>query len=89
MPKARRDTNGLIMWFCPGCGYLHAVDKRWRFNNDFEKPTLSPSVLNHIPVSPNSVKELRCHCYIRDGKIEFLNDCNHELVGKIVEMEEI
>lgn len=30
---------------------------------------------------------VRCHCFVRDGKIEFLTDCSHALAGKTVEME--
>jgi hypothetical protein len=29
----------------------------------------------------------RCHLFVRDGKIEFLGDCTHELAGKTVPME--
>ena len=25
-----------------------------------------------------------CHCFIRDGQIEFLSDCTHELAGETV-----
>lgn len=81
--KAGKDTNGQILWHCPGCGEIHAVDNRWTFNNDFEKPTLSPSVL----VTKSWKKEpTACHCFIKSGKIQFLNDCAHELAGKTVEM---
>lgn len=29
-----------------------------------------------------------CHSFVRDGKIQFLSDCTHELAGKIVDMED-
>lgn len=28
-----------------------------------------------------------CHSFLRDGRIEFLSDCTHELAGKIVDLE--
>lgn len=28
-----------------------------------------------------------CHSFVRNGKIEFLSDCTHELAGKTVELE--
>lgn len=28
----------------------------------------------------------RCHCFVRDGQIEFCGDSEHELAGKTVEM---
>ena len=30
-----------------------------------------------------------CHSFIRDGKIQFLNDCTHKLAGKTVDLFEI
>lgn len=30
-----------------------------------------------------------CHSFVRDGKIEFLNDCTHALAGQTVELPEI
>ena len=34
-------------------------------------------------------KDEICHSFVRNGKIQFLNDCTHELVGEIVEMEPV
>lgn len=39
------------------------------------------------PDNPSSFKCLICHCYVTNGKIEYLSDCSHDLAGKIVEME--
>lgn len=30
-----------------------------------------------------------CHSFIRDGKIEFLNDCTHHLKGQTVDLPEL
>ena len=30
-----------------------------------------------------------CHSFVRDGKIQFLNDCTHELAGQTVELPEV
>jgi len=27
-----------------------------------------------------------CHCFVRNGRIEFLNDCTHALAGQTVDM---
>lgn len=32
---------------------------------------------------------LVCHSFVRDGKIQFLNDCTHSLVGKTVDLPDI
>lgn len=31
----------------------------------------------------------QCHSYIKDGMIQFLDDCSHELRGKTVELPEL
>lgn len=80
-------------WFhCPGCGNDHAFTvgpqyspgeqrARWTFNGDFEKPTFSPSLLCN-----NNYPESRCHSFVTDGQIQFLNDCWHSLKGQTVEL---
>ncbi len=30
-----------------------------------------------------------CHSFVRDGKIQFLSDCTHELAGQTVELPEV
>ena len=77
--------NGdLIFWWCPGCECCHCInivdDDRpaWDWNGNAEKPTFTPSVL--------SVGVKRCHCFVKDGKIEFLSDCEHGLAGKTVDI---
>ena len=77
---------------CPGCGYGHAfsVDvadvngNKWEWNNDIENPTFSPSMLVF-----GGNPECRCHSFVRDGKIEFLGDCFHNLKGQTIELPEI
>ncbi|MDG4811920.1 DUF6527 family protein [Hydrogenovibrio sp. 3SP14C1] len=82
---------GYSMW-CPGCKgkhFIHTYDPTgdydtWHFNGDVKNPTFSPSLLchriEHLP---------RCHSFIKNGKWQFLNDCDHELKGQIVDMVEI
>ena len=77
---------------CPGCGCLHIFDQRWSFNGDMDKPTFSPSMLvNGTPDMQKYINENnpRCHSFVRDGMIQFLSDCTHELAGKTVELPEI
>lgn len=72
----------------------------WQWNGNLEKPTLSPSILvtgtrpitdderDRIMAGEHIEKEPRvCHSFVRDGNIEFLNDCTHELRGKTVPLE--
>lgn len=84
-------VQGLYYFHCPGCGNAHPVHtitpniggSVWSFNGDVNKPTISPSLLcnKDWPTS-------RCHSFIKDGNIQFLADCWHELKGQIVEIPE-
>ena len=85
-------TKGQYSFWCSGCkcrhyiwtkneGYDHPI---WEFNGDLNNPTVHPSVLVTYPVG--GVNNI-CHSFIRDGKIEYLSDCTHELAGKTIEME--
>lgn len=32
---------------------------------------------------------VRCHSFVRDGKIEFLGDCTHEMAGTTIELPDV
>jgi hypothetical protein len=83
---------------CSGCKSHHVIYVRqtrygksgpvWQFNNDLEKPTFNPSLLVRWEEGENFEKRV-CHSFIRDGRIEFLSDCTHELAGKTVELPDM
>jgi hypothetical protein len=83
-PSGPSPTRPGPLWcfHCPGCGYGHTFDARWTFNGDVVRPTFAPSLLVN-----GSMPERRCHSFVRDGRIEFLGDCYHELRGKTVPLE--
>lgn len=78
-------------FWCPGCKELHwfAVRKPddreqfpvWSFNKDPDNPTFSPSLLRTGPG--------RCHLFLKNGKLEFLNDCMHDLKGQTVPLPDL
>lgn len=78
-------SAGPCYWFyCQGCKSGHAFDKRWTFNGDLEKPTFHPSLLvNQKSIVPNGVQ---CHSFVRNGRIQYLNDCDHDLKGTTVDL---
>jgi len=99
MAKIKRFTtldggyHGELGFMCPGCEEQHFITDNlteekaicngpWTFNNDFETPTISPSVLVQWA-------EHRCHSFIKDGIIQFLSDCTHDLKGQTVELPDI
>lgn len=60
------------------------LNNAWTWNGDTEKPTVKPNVLFTRPTQTN-----RCHSWVTDGKVQFLNDSTHNLSGQTVELEDI
>lgn len=93
MHRVHEETsNGKRYWYfhCPGCKKTHGVASHlygggpgWTFNDDLQKPTFSPSIL----VYPHPAQP-RCHSFVRNGQIQFLDDCDHELKGQTVDLPE-
>jgi hypothetical protein len=97
------ETEGKLNWsfYCPGCKCHHGISTiephAWSFNGDIDRPTFSPSLrvqsgpkcdpITHlrIPGEPDQV----CHSFIKNGMIQFLGDCTHELAGQTVEIPDI
>ena len=99
--KIKTTNSSSLLFFCPGCKSVHAVNHLWKYNGDADMPTFSPSILvrGTIPITDLEAEQILlgekikpvpfvCHSFITDGKIQFLNDCTHELVGQTVEMVE-
>jgi hypothetical protein len=51
----------------------------WTWNGSVEAPTLKPSILT-------TDHQHRCHSWVNDGNVQFLEDSNHDLAGKTVEL---
>ena len=93
--KHPKDTE-TVMFRCPGCRSSHVVYIKngpitWCFNNDYKKPTITPSVLNkYTRMDSFTKKDIKkvCHLFIKDGRIQYLNDCTHDHAGKTVDMIE-
>ena len=94
------ETEGKLNWsfYCPGCKCHHGISTipptAWDWNGSVDKPTFSPSLRVQQgpkcdPVSglaiPGEVGRI-CHSFVKDGMIQYLCDCTHELAGKIVEI---
>lgn len=76
-----KEIGDQYYFHCPGCNMIHGVGKSWEFNCDFEKPTFSPSILVRGG-------DVYCHSYIKNGMIQFLSDCHHELKNQTIELPE-
>jgi hypothetical protein len=83
-----------FLFNCPGCGcdhgiwvpYVGATHATWEFNGNLDKPTVNPSILVNAGRLNPTIHT--CHSFIKDGMIQFLSDCTHELAGQTVELPE-
>jgi Family of unknown function (DUF6527) len=84
-----------LMFICPGCkefgnSGLHMLavnspnkNPSWTWNENLEKPSLSPSI--RTTIGPT----MQCHSFLEEGVFKYLSDCSHSLAGKDVEMEDL
>jgi Family of unknown function (DUF6527) len=75
------ETIGYYFW-CPACRKLHPfyVSQRptvWQFNGDQVKPSFTPSL---------KVLDCGCHLFVREGTIQYCDDCGHSMKGQTVPM---
>ncbi|WP_165418410.1 DUF6527 family protein [Dyella amyloliquefaciens] len=78
-------------WVAPGMERsTHARPDLWTFNGDLDRPTFAPSLLckSHRWDGEKQVPYV-CHTFIREGRIQFLDDCTHALAGQTVDLPEI
>lgn len=54
----------------------------WTWNGSTEAPTLRPSILTEG-------HDFRCHLWINDGQVQFLDDCSHELRNQLVPLLDV
>lgn len=81
-PFDNKDGSHVYLFHCPGCKRNHPFTvPRWSWNGSMDKPTFSPSLLCF-----KDDAQRRCHSFVKDGKIQFLDDCWHELKGQTVEI---
>lgn len=74
----------------------------WTWNGNADKPTFTPSILVSgiqtekddagkwtgewvLDAQGNTIPTI-CHSFVTDGRIQFLGDCTHEMVGQTVDL---
>lgn len=92
-----------VHFYCPGCAHAHGITVgKWTWNGSLDAPTFTPSLLCHphdifvdgslegdALIAPENITSTpRCHSFITDGRIQFLEDSTHHLAGKTVEIPE-
>lgn len=82
LAQIKPDGSKYFMFWCPGCDCAHGVEvPRWQWNGSMTAPTFNPSLLCN-----KDHPESRCHSFVRDGYMVFLQDCHHNLKDKTVEI---
>ena len=92
--KVSITEGGGVMFWCPGCKMAHRIiakgtpgdGPRWTYDGNPDAPTFSPSVLVNGNLKFMNPGAPRCHSFVRAGRIQFLNDCSHDLAGKTVDL---
>lgn len=99
LPQIHPTQGGVRGWaiFCPACKHAHVFNSpehpanadqpKWTYNGDAEKPTFAPSMLVFV-IMPDGTQHTTCHSFVREGRIEFLGDCDHSLKGQTVDLPE-
>lgn len=68
----------------------------WGYNGNPEAPTFTPSILVRWNEpsdkgdgefgDPAKDRQMVCHSFVTDGRIQFLNDCTHSLAGQTADI---
>lgn len=81
------DLNDGFLYFCPGCGDYHFLNKRsFSLYGTTEYPTISPNVtVLGLKKRDGTIRNF-CRHMIRNGKIRYYDDSEHDLRGQVVDM---
>lgn len=89
-PCATEEATHIVL-HCPGPIPTRmlpvGVNHGWKWNGDTEKPTITPSI--RTSYLEYGKKEVICHSYVTDGKIQFLDDCTHVFAGQTLDLLEV
>jgi hypothetical protein len=81
--KILRSLDGhRVGYWCEGCDELHVirfVNGLHTWDGNIVRPTFSPSVFYEQKGADG--REHVCHTFIRDGLVQFLDECTHHLAG--------
>lgn len=83
---------GYIFW-CLGCKGSHTfvtdhtAKTHWSFNGDTENPHFNPSLAFWVDWTKQELG-YKCHLFLHNGRIQYLNDCKHDLAGHTIDIPE-
>lgn len=61
---------------------MHPLPDTWTFNDDLDRPTFTPSFLQHTSRGP-------CHYILTDGVLNYCGDCFHVLKGQAIPLPDL
>ena len=76
------------LMYMPGLNDLVMIsvdDNGWKWNGNSTAPTFSPSILTRA-TQGREQRKVRNHVFVRNGMVQYLSDCTHELAGKTQEL---
>ncbi|WP_457948291.1 DUF6527 family protein [Pseudarthrobacter sp. alpha12b] len=79
-----QQRGNLTQFWCPGCDDMHQVSDSWDVRTDNGLLTIAPSVLVLYGSQPGAK---RCHSFVNKSRIEFLQDCTHDLAGGSTDLD--
>jgi hypothetical protein len=102
--KLRRTETGHSHW-CPGCLEMHVIPDSWQFDGNLDRPTFAPSVTlsgkrrvfdangrwtgEWIRDEAGNPIDYVCHYFLREGQLQFQNDCTHALRNQTVPLPDL
>lgn len=90
-----KDDGTKYFFWCPGCDCCHqfSVGRKqspnWSFDGNMDRPTFSPSLLMFATLTETGQRKTYCHLFLKEGRIQYLDDCPHKLKGQTIDMVEI
>lgn len=85
MPKLRKHENKTA-YICPACNEEHEINDSWQIEEKDGIVNISPSILFRAESFSYPEKNRVCHSFVKNNKIEYLNDCTHKMAGMTVDM---
>jgi len=92
-PRYGEGSTEYAVFYLPGLDQILWIPVNrekysWTFDGNKKAPTFSPSLLTTCKRGEKQL-EFRNHVFIRNGMIEYLADCTHNLAGKTIELPKL
>lgn len=76
-----------LSFWCPACQGWHSVNSSWSWNMSLCSTTINPSI--KVTGVNEQGNQTICHLYVRDGWLEYLGDCTHQMANQKIKMSDV